>query len=591
VAGIDSSFSWKSIAAGVVTSAIGAAIAPSIGSVIDSDLGRDIANGVIGGVVGANARKAFGLGGDIDYGRILADAFGNALGSAAVKGIQHYSELKSMTPQQRASYEGMLKSGIPVADALRYAKQASGPLPSYLKRRFDPDAEQRERSRPLMAEAEDKVAEVLDAIEHGRPKKIMDATAEREILNDAGLKPNRTSMTGQPLTPYQNNVLTHVGHLRDPRFGYLYAEGLVGPSASEDYRSYRDRYFAFDAAVQARLEVHSHTQLVDAVPHVEENYVELQPVEDLYTPFYGVLEYSYNEYTAGYTNPDNSWGVRALGFVGAVGTAVPAMAEMMVSGILNAPNMAGRAGQHAARANIYYDRGDIHEGNIEVLQAVQNGATAFASAGDAVTLGQAGLASRTARSGMRPPVAQASAERVAANSGPEIASISTRERIATASSGQLAELMPVSSLSKRQAAIHSALSEQGAFSMFPKRGVSMSDLRAIGRVTGDEYNMFTNGGRRLIIRGEGNAVEVSLGMYDDLLNGVYGRWSGHTHPPGYSLIPGPADRPFLSQMNQRASGIWGDEGHYVFGRNGLVDDAVIQSEAARKALLRLYGEQ
>lgn len=165
-----------------------------------------------------------------------------------------------------------------------------------------------------------------------------------------------------------------------------------------------------------------------------------------------------------------------------------------------------------------------------------------------------------------------------------------KEIISTAKAGELTDLLPESSLTKRQAEIHAALSEPGAFATFHKRQVSMSDLQKIGQVTGDEYSMFTRGSRRLILRGNGNEVAVSAEMYDDLLKGVYGRWSGHTHPPGYTLMPGPADRPFLASMNQRASSIWGDGGFYLFGRNGLVEDEMLRSDAVRKMWTRLFGQ-
>ena len=72
----------------------------------------------------------------------------------------------------------------------------------------------------------------------------------------------------------------------------------------------------------------------------------------------------------------------------------------------------------------------------------------------------------------------------------------------------------------------------------------MNDLRQLTNVTGDEFNMFTRGSQRLIIRGQGNTIEVSEVMFNDLLNGKYGKFSGHTHPNGFSLEPGPADEPF-----------------------------------------------
>ncbi|WP_141749452.1 hemagglutinin repeat-containing protein [Duganella phyllosphaerae] len=49
--------------------------------------------------------------------------------------------------------------------------------------------------------------------------------------------------------------------------------------------------------------------------------------------------------------------------------------------------------------------------------------------------------------------------------------------IATARSGQLAELLPTSSLSARQVAIHEQLSSQGTVGTFAKKNVSMADLR------------------------------------------------------------------------------------------------------------------
>ncbi len=116
----------------------------------------------------------------------------------------------------------------------------------------------------------------------------------------------------------------------------------------------------------------------------------------------------------------------------------------------------------------------------------------------------------------------------------------------------------------------------------------MADLRAISRVTGDEYNMFTLGSRRTIIRGYGNEISVSPGVYKNLLSGKYGKYSGHNHPPGYSVKPGPADRPFLQKMGQQRSGIWGDSGHYTFGQLPT-DDAMIQSEIMRKQWEKIYG--
>ena len=77
-------------------------------------------------------------------------------------------------------------------------------------------------------------------------------------------------------------------------------------------------------------------------------------------------------------------------------------------------------------------------------------------------------------------------------------------RIAAASEGELGKLKSIDSLTARQLGIHNELLESGAIHIFENRKVSLRDLRAIGRVTGDEYSMYRTSTRRLVIRGVGN---------------------------------------------------------------------------------------
>jgi hypothetical protein len=162
--------------------------------------------------------------------------------------------------------------------------------------------------------------------------------------------------------------------------------------------------------------------------------------------------------------------------------------------------------------------------------------------------------------------------------------------IASASEGAPGSLLSESSLSRRQAAIHSALPESGATGFFAKRGVSMSDLRAIGRVTGDEYSMFTLGSRRFVIRGYGNQIKAATPeLVAALKEGRYGRWSGHTHPPGYLTKASTVDREFLP-TGQGRSAVWGDEGYKVFHRTPS-EDVVFEVEQRRRLMRRFYGEQ
>ena len=87
IAGIEVNFSWRSVAASAVAGAINAAVTPKIvdNLGIESSFGREFASNVIGGVVNLHARRAFGFEDKVDYGYIVADAFGNALGNAVVE--------------------------------------------------------------------------------------------------------------------------------------------------------------------------------------------------------------------------------------------------------------------------------------------------------------------------------------------------------------------------------------------------------------------------------------------------------------------------------------------------------------------------
>jgi len=146
------------------------------------------------------------------------------------------------------------------------------------------------------------------------------------------------------------------------------------------------------------------------------------------------------------------------------------------------------------------------------------------------------------------------------------------------------DVHPASTLNARRRAIHAKLANQGDMAKFHKREVSMADLRAIGRVTGDEYSMYTLGSRRLVIRGVGNQVRVPDQAFADALRaGRHGKWSGHNHPPGYSGDPGPGDKPNLPD-NQQRSAIWHDGGVTPFYRDEAAERAQRRADFAR-----LYG--
>ena len=154
------------------------------------------------------------------------------------------------------------------------------------------------------------------------------------------------------------------------------------------------------------------------------------------------------------------------------------------------------------------------------------------------------------------------------------------------------QLSPVSSLNKRQRELLELLSESGDTAILPKNSVSMNDLRQLTNVTGDEFNMFTNGGQRLIIRGLGRKIEVSQEMFNDLVNGYCGKFSGHIHPPGHSMEPGPNDSWFLNKIHQEESSVWGNDGDgwLPFGQTKDYTDE-IRSEINREKFRKFYGDQ
>ena len=101
---------------------------------------------------------------------------------------------------------------------------------------------------------------------------------------------------------------------------------------------------------------------------------------------------------------------------------------------------------------------------------------------------------------------------------------------------------------------------------FNKRDVSMKDLAALTAHEGVEFAMFTKGGKRLVIRGEQNSVNVKPEHAKNLASQGY-RWSGHTHPGSdyYTIVPSPGDRGVLEMMTHKHSAIYSSTGRkYIF---------------------------
>jgi RHS repeat-associated protein len=117
-------------------------------------------------------------------------------------------------------------------------------------------------------------------------------------------------------------------------------------------------------------------------------------------------------------------------------------------------------------------------------------------------------------------------------------------------------LRGVGELSAAQRTVLGRLEKTGTRTIVPKRMFGNQDLAALTAATGDEFAMFTTGGRHLIIRGSPTGVPVTPDAAAALRSKGW-RWSVHTHP-GVSrrvLMSSPGDRAVLDAMGLQRSGI------------------------------------
>jgi hypothetical protein len=100
------------------------------------------------------------------------------------------------------------------------------------------------------------------------------------------------------------------------------------------------------------------------------------------------------------------------------------------------------------------------------------------------------------------------------------------------------------------------LPEAGARAIIPKRLIGQQDLAALTAETGDEFAMFTTGGRRLLVRGTPGTVPITP-VDAEALAGQGWKWSAHTHPGTTIgvLRSSVGDRAVLGAMGGKQSAI------------------------------------
>lgn len=118
----------------------------------------------------------------------------------------------------------------------------------------------------------------------------------------------------------------------------------------------------------------------------------------------------------------------------------------------------------------------------------------------------------------------------------------------------------IGELNSQQIAVLHQLPEFGSNTIVHK-SFGQRDLAALTAATGDEFAMFSTGGRRLIYRGDFESVPVTPEIGADLAAQGW-RWSSHVHP-GFDasvLRSSPGDRAVLDAMGGERSAIFNSYG-------------------------------
>ncbi|XVN16208.1 hypothetical protein QZH47_09480 [Pseudomonas corrugata] len=131
IVGLDTSFSWRSVASSALASMATARISQGLGLTTDNFKSNFI-NGVIGAQVGSSVQTLMGKGGRLSYVDVAADAFGNAIGNglieASLDGGSFFGP-KSGVPSER---QKVIDAAFELKASAGYAENNNGVLSSGL---------------------------------------------------------------------------------------------------------------------------------------------------------------------------------------------------------------------------------------------------------------------------------------------------------------------------------------------------------------------------------------------------------------------------------------------------------------------------
>ncbi|WP_167285124.1 putative Ig domain-containing protein [Marilutibacter alkalisoli] len=575
--GMEASFSWRSVAASAVSAAISTKLGDAMGLNPTPDVGgsgsfwKDMGNGLIGGTVGLHTRRAFGFGDDINYRNIAADAFGNALGNAAVRRMQRWQG-------GAATAQGGVNGGV----STTYASGDFGP---------DPVGSGPSPTAGSAASADRRRSNAIGPI-YDPNVPTLDTLV---VTADEGQNRWYMSMWDwaqryhQPGPPTTGNRADLVRYWSDshqrlaPDYNRWVADSY--PAGSLNRTSGPGRYMSVaeaDAAWEAKHGAPTWLKRTGGgVVGVIEGAYDLTigaavALGRLGSDFVGsgLYEVGMNN---GYTRSSyDRLGATTAGVVDLVGKGLMFSAAWTANGayMLGVDTAYTRAGRGYVGQQI---------GNaVDALAAPFKLADQYEAAGDPVTaatlrskavftgLGTVATLGYGAASGVRTLGSVSAVDRGVSTAYARSVANSELTIAANAATGNPAAISRgFGALNSRQAAVLEQLPEFGS-STIAHKGFGQRDLAALTAATGDEFAMFSTGGRRLIFRGDVGSVPINPEMASQL-SGQGWRWSSHTHP-GFEigvLRSSPGDQAVLRAMGGNQSAIFNSMGQRgMFTPNG-----------------------
>ncbi|GEM_PF-627175 len=240
VAGLDASFSWRSVAISAVANGLAGRVAPNVAKGLDvrSKFGLDLTYGLVGGGISSGLRA---MDGDTlhksDYLHVMADAFGNALGSK----LHRDSQGLPVAAQNSRSINAELQSQseAELIDKIDTRLAADVGLMAVSGRTGNDYKQDQAELRDLLAT----VAADPEGMTPGLERRF------RELSGIAAYEARNIE-----LTDAQVNMNTWMGHIKLlPKVAGIYASELSVPTLGAtraEIAEWRSLYEQVDAAVQ-----------------------------------------------------------------------------------------------------------------------------------------------------------------------------------------------------------------------------------------------------------------------------------------------------------------------------------------------------